>query len=61
MPQPPTPNHKPKATRPYALVRCGVVVRDDPKQGTWTTAEGGDLKLTLALAGDKRFMRLALG
>ena len=33
---------------------------DDLKQGTWTTAEGGDLKLTLALAGDKRFMRLAL-
>ena len=34
---------------------------DDLKQGTWTTAEGGDLKLTLALAGDKRFMRIALG
>ena len=34
---------------------------DDLKQGNWTIAEGGDLKLTLALAGDKRFMRIALG
>ncbi len=34
---------------------------DDLKQGNWTIAEGGDLKLTFALAGDKRFMRITLG
>ena len=29
-------------------------------QGTWTTVQGGELSLQVTLAGDKRFMRIAL-
>ena len=43
------------------ILNLRVEETDDLKQGNWTIAEGGDLKLTLALAGDKRFMRIALG